>query len=129
MNHDFQNSIALNHSDLEFFTFPTIKSQLPVAFPNGLFWDAFTAKCPACHALIEAEKFRGMLRRQTDHVAEIHALAHCTTCGHRASCQYRLHDDWRVSGRLGKTWVVWQGKEPFVDWCRRQANRILAFLF
>jgi hypothetical protein len=119
----------MNAADRELLEGPSIQSQMPFEFENGAIWDSFAAKCAKCFTVIEDSNLKGTLTLKTPHMAEIHARGTCHQCRLHSLFHYRLHDDWRVTGRLGNRWTESYGVELKRDWIVRQLKRIWNLLF
>ena len=100
----------LTHRDLELLCQPTLASQFPVCFANGVRFTGIACDCPDCGQRLADEVFRGELAWHGPHLVTVEGSGICHACQILNRCRYRLHDDGRVTGPdesgQWRTWPV-----------------------
>ncbi len=83
---------------------PSVASQFPVTFANGVEWRVFRASCTFCQAQLANSFVRGQVKRLSKSVVHVEALGLCEACQKATSFDVRFSDDMRMSGPQGGGW-------------------------
>lgn len=90
---------------------PSIASQLPVKFKNGMRWDDFAGECNICEKNIDNESIRGLVTVVNDTTATLEAVGICQRCNVATAFHCRFHGDATMSW-LGANGAWYRTKKP-----------------
>lgn len=102
--------------DIELLCQPTLASQFPVTFANGVRFSRIEGTCPCCAERFTAVDLCGLVIRQNEHLVLIEASFMCHPCQILNRVVYRLHDSgciswpdeqgrWRTDVATQTSWV------------------------
>lgn len=100
----------LSERQHQLLAMPTIESQLPVVFNNGVRWTHCTFECVNCKRDLPDSDVHGELSRNFPKVAILEAVGWCEPCRLVTAYNWRLHDDLRLTGKRDGRWVTWRMK-------------------
>ncbi len=112
--------------DQELWDQAPICTLMPLTLPNGMTWESLEGCCKQCHEGILAADFRGTLTQPLSTVAVVEAVGACRPCRLLTRFYYRLHEDGRVTGRVGSGWGEWHPTPTVLDRLRAMWRRIRA---
>lgn len=114
----------ITERERQLLAMPTIASQLPVTFANGVSWTELTGNCNLCKKDIPADLLRGAVSRPFASVAVVEAVGACPSCRVATPFLYRLHDDRRVTGPSRRGWQTWRPEHSLRKQIQRWFRRI-----
>ncbi len=121
-----QATKPISERERQLLAMPSIASQFPVKFANGVCWTELTATCNLCCKEIPADLLRGAVSRPVPSVVVVEAVGACPDCRVATPFLYRMHDDKRVTGPSKHGWQTWRPELSLRDrvcrWLRRHTR-------
>ena len=121
-----QATKPISERERQLLAMPSIASQFPVTFANGVCWTELTGTCNLCCKEIPADLLRGAVSRPVPSAIVIEAVGACPDCRVVTPFLYRMHDDMRITGQSKWGWQTWRPTPSIRDrlcrWLRHVAR-------
>ena len=122
------NRSPLTDRHKELLGMPTIASQLPVIFNNGMKWTVINCSCSGCNADIPHEKVRGSFSMAFPRVAVLNAVGVCDACKLLTEYSWRLHEDRRITVLTNQGWKTRKAHPTAWERLNKRLRRLLKAL-
>ena len=121
-----QATKPISERERQLLAMPSIDSQFPVTFANGVSVTGLTGSCNLCCKEIPADLLRGVVSRPFPSTVVVEAVGACPDCRVATPFLYRMHDDKRITGPSKHGWQTWRPELSLRDrvyrWLRRHTR-------
>ena len=113
--------------DNDLMQMPSIASQFPVTFDNGMEWFELECYCKQCNGLIREDMLSVSVVKVMPSVAVVEGVGVCPSCRLLTRFLYRLHNDRRITGPSPNTgkWEEWRAKHIFFEKLTQAVKRFI----